>query len=316
MPLDPQTELVLAALEAAGADALGKGSPEDAREYERSTLAAARQVAVHGQPGYIELASVEDRTIEAETGILDVRVYRPNREGPLPTVVYLHGGGFILGGLDTHDPHCRFICEQTDAVIVSVAYRLAPESPFPAAYQDAVASVRWVQDNIDQFGSDPGRVAVAGDSAGANLAAALAANAGLDLAAQLLIYPKTDFRRDVAYSSRTENGQGYFLTLSMSDWFEEHYLCDQDRTDPRASVMAAPIPTGVAPAVLGVGEYDLLRDEVVAYAERLGKNGGSAQLHVFPGLVHGFFGMRLASHAAAAAALTLTADFRALLWRD
>ena len=315
MPLDPQTAVILDALTAAGADALGKGPPQQARAYERNTLAAARQVAEPGGPGYIDIPSVKDDTLAGPDGPLDVRIYRPNRPGLVPTVVYLHGGGFVLGGLETHDPHCRVICRDTESVVVSVAYRLAPEAPFPAAYEDSVAALRWAQENIDQLGGDPSRLVLAGDSAGGNLAAAVAANADVHLAAQLLIYPKTDFRAGVDYTSRTNNGEGYFLTLSMSDWFEEHYLQDDDRPDPRASVMTASVSAACPPAVIGVGEYDLLRDEVVAYATRLRAAGVDVRLHVFPGLVHGFFGMRLGSEAAAAAVSALTSDLRDLLWK-
>ena len=314
MPLDPQTAVVLEALAAAGADALGSGTPQQARDYERTTLAPARQMTLPGGPGYVDVAHVEDIEVPGPAGALRARVFRPHRVGPVPTVVYLHGGGFVLGNLDTHDPHCRVICRDTEAVVVSIDYRLAPEHPFPAAYEDALAALEWTASHVAGLGGDAARLVVAGDSAGANLAAAAALASDVPLAAQLLIYPKTDFRTDVRYPSRVDNADGYFLTTAMSEWFEGHYLTDAERLDPRASVVLSADLKRAAPCVLAVGEYDLLRDEDVAYAELLREAGVDVRLHLFPGLVHGFFGMRLSSEAAAAAVSTVTAELRSLLW--
>ena len=307
MPLDPSTAAVLRALEAAGASAMASGTPESARAYAR---AARRDPALPTPVG-----GVADARIPGPDGDLDVRIYRPAAAGPCPTVVYFHGGGFVIGDLDSHDDHCRLICRDVDAVVLSVGYRLAPEARFPKPFQDALAATRWAAAHISRLGADATRLAVAGDSAGGNLAAAVAtalAGTSIRLAAQLLAYPKTDFT-DHPYPSRRENAEGYYLTAAMERWFTDHYLVPENHDDPRASVLLAAPHQDLAPAVIGVGEYDLLRDEVLAYAARLEAAGVPVTAHRFDGLVHGFFGMTPLSPAAARAVATMNRDFRELL---
>ncbi|MEC3975760.1 alpha/beta hydrolase [Amycolatopsis sp. H20-H5] len=309
MPVDPQMQIIIDLLESSGAGELAKGSPQDVRGFLRISAGA-------DPSNTVQVGSVDDQDIAGPAGPLTVRIYRPETTGPAPTVVFFHGGGMVAGDLDSHDDHGRMICRDVGAVVVSVAYRLAPEHPFPAAFDDCLAATRWAVDAIATLGGDPDRLAVAGDSAGGNLAAAVAIAARTDgpqLAAQLLVYPKTDFTEDTAYQSRIDNAEGYFLTGELADWFQGHYISPDDIRDPRASVLLAEDLSGVAPAVIGVGEYDLLRDEVTAYGKRLEGAGVAAVVHCFDGLIHGFYGMGLMSDAAADAVRTLNADLRRLL---
>ena len=263
MPLDPPVAAVLEMLANSGTPmSMVDGTPEQAREGFRAMTVGMRDPAT-----LAPVRSVEDGTIPGPAGDVPVRTYRPDVDGPVPTIVFFHGGGFVIGDLDTHDDHARLLCHDIEAVVVSVDYRLAPEHPFPAGFEDCLAATRWAADHIAELGGDADRLAVAGDSAGGNLSAAVALAAthdgGPTLAAQLLIYPGVDFRADESlHPSRIENGEGLFLTLEDMLWFQSHYLQDEAHvTHPRASVLLAPDLTGLPPAVVGTGEYDPLRDE-------------------------------------------------------
>ncbi len=310
MPLDPVIASVLDMMAASGAPALSSGTPAQAREGFRSMTVGLRDPATLPQVG-----AINDRTVPGPAGEVPVRVYRPVADGPHPTVLFIHGGGYVIGDLDTHDDHARLICRDVDAVVVSVDYRLAPEAPFPAGYEDCVAAYRWVVEHAADLGGDVTRLAVAGDSAGGNLSAgvALAArDAGLPLAAQLLIYPGVDFVDSDDHPSRVENAEGYFLTAGDMQWFRDNYLGEQDGDDLRASVLRADL-AGVAPAVVGTAEYDPLRDEGEAYAAALAKAGVAVDQHRYAGLIHGFFGLGPVSPACAEAAAELCADLKRLL---
>ena len=311
MPVDPQIAAILQLLESAGTPSLSSGTPEQARAAFRFTTVDMRDPQT-----LAVVASVDNRQIEGPAGPIPVRIYRPSGSGAAPTVVFFHGGGFVIGDLDTHDDHGRLLCRDLDAVVVSVDYRLAPEHKFPAGFEDCLAATRWAAANIDDLGGNPTRLAVAGDSAGGNLAAAVALAAreeNLPLRAQLLIYPGVDFTDDDTHPSRLENAEGYFLTADDMVWFREHYIHDDHVRDPRASVLHAEDLAGVAPAVIGVAEFDPLRDEGEAYAKKLSDAGVEVVLHRFDGLVHGFYGMGPLSAAAAEAVRALNADFRRLL---
>lgn len=315
MPLDPPVAAVLEALaNSATPMSMVDGTPEQAREGFRTMTVGLRDPAA-----LAPVRAVEDRTIPGPGGPIGLRVYRPGVAGLVPTVVFFHGGGFVLGDLDTHDDHARLLCHAVGSVVVSVDYRLAPEHPFPAGLEDCLTATRWVAENIAGLGGDPRRVAVAGDSAGGNLAAAVALTAtragSPELAAQLLIYPGVDFRDDDSlHPSRAENGEGLFLTAEDMRWFRSHYLPDAvHATDPRASVLLAPDLAGLPPAVVGTGEYDPLRDEGEAYAHALRAAGVHVVLRRYDGLIHGFFGMGAWSPASAAAAQDLCAELRAVL---
>jgi acetyl esterase len=234
-------------------------------------------------------------------------------------VLFIHGGGFVIGDIDTHDNQCRTICREVGAVVLSVGYRLAPEAPFPAAVEDCVAALSWTVEHITELGDDAGRLAIAGDSAGGNLAAVTARLArdagGPALAAQLLIYPGTDFRDGggARYPSRTENAEGYFLTAADMRWFSEHYVGGSDPNDPRLSPILSESLAGLPPAVVVTAEFDPLRDEGEAYADAL-EQAGVPVTHVrYNGLIHGFFDLAPLSPAAAEAVRETCANLRRLL---
>jgi acetyl esterase len=311
VPLDPDVARVLQLMASSGAPPLSHGTPETARAGFRFMTVDLRD------PKHLaEVGSVEDRTVPGGDGERPARVYRPATPGPHPLVVFLHGGGFVIGDLDTHEDHARLVCSEVDAVVLSVDYRLAPETPFPGGFEDCLAATRWAFGAADELGHD-GRVAVAGDSAGGNLSAAVALRLheeGVDLAAQLLIYPGTDFLDTDDHASRVENAEGYFLTADDMRWFGDHYHPDPARrSDPYASVLRAPDLTGLPPAVVGVAEYDPLRDEGEAYAAALEKAGVRVVARRFDGLIHGFFGLGHVSPACDRAARQLCADLRELL---
>ena len=243
------------------------------------------------------LASVtsDDRRIPGPGGEMAVRVYRPRGlEAPAPAVVYFHGGGWVIGDLETHDAPCRLLASLARCLVVSVDYRLAPEQVFPAAVDDALAAFLWVCREAPGLGVHPGRVAVGGDSAGGTLSAVVARLArdagGPAPALQLLIYPATDMTRSLP-SQRTF-AEGYLLSGELMDWFRNSYLPDASlASDPRASPLAAEDLRGLAPAVVLTAGYDPLRDEGRAYADRLEAAGVAVAYRCYPGLVHGFWTM-------------------------
>jgi acetyl esterase len=252
-------------------------------------------------------------------------VHRVSREKS-PTVVFFHGGGWVAGDLETHDRQARLIAIETGAVVVSVDYRRPPETRFPGAFEDALAAVRQVIADIGEFGGDHSRVGVAGDSAGGNLAAAVAIacrDAGIKLAAQLLAYPVIDVAGNYAdlkvnarYPSRAENAEGYFLSRAVMEWFAGHYLEDPGQgVDWRVSPLRAKSLAGVAPAVVCTAWFDPLRDEGKAYADALAAAGVATKYHHGAGLIHGYFGLGDASETARAEAQRARADFKAMLDR-
>lgn len=292
-------------------------TPSIARE-QLTALAQSRNDIPLPQP-----ASVEDVAIPGPAGALQVRLYRPARM-PAPTIVYFHGGGWVAGDLDTHDRQARMLAIEVGAVVVSVDYRRPPETKFPGAFDDAVEATRWAAANITELGSDATRLGVAGDSAGANLAAAVAQacrEGGPPLAAELLIYPAIDIAgnyrseaENAKYPSRAQNADGYFLTLDTMRWFADHYLRDdRDGLDPRASPLRAASLGGLPAAVICTAEFDPLRDEGETYANALQQSGVRVAYFCEPTLIHGFFGMGNASAAAAEAGQRIRAAFRAML---
>jgi acetyl esterase len=314
MPLDPATAGVLELLASSGSASMSAGTPEQARAAFRFMTVDLRNPAT-----LAAVRSVDDVVLPGPAGELAARVYRPEADRPLPTVVFFHGGGFVIGDLDTHEDHCRQLAADLPAVVLSVAYRLAPEDPFPAAYEDCLAATGWAGEHVAELGGDAAALVVAGDSAGGNLAAAVALavrDGGPQLAAQLLIYPAVDFRDGDHHPSRTVNGEGLFLTAADMRWFGDAYVPTiEHRNDPRASVLVSPDLRGVAPAVVLTAEYDPLRDEGEAYADALQSAGIDVDLRRYDGLIHGFFGMGPVSPAAAAAVQDGCAALRALLDR-
>jgi len=294
-------------------------TPQSARDALRA-LAASR-AAVPPPP----VANVEDIEVKGAAGPLAARCYRVSREKS-PTVVFFHGGGWVAGDLETHDRQARLLAIETGSVVISVDYRRPPETRFPGAFEDAFAAIRDVIGRIAEFGGDTSRVGVAGDSAGANLAATVAIacrDAGIKLAAQLLAYPVTDVAGNYAdaaenarFPSRSENAEGYFLSRAVMEWFAGHYLADPKRgTDWRVSPLRAKNLAALAPAVVCTAWFDPLRDEGKAYADALAAAGVATKYHFGAGLIHGYFGLGEVSQTARAEAQRARADFKAMLQR-
>jgi acetyl esterase len=266
--------------------------PFDAVSVEEARAASGAFTNLQGAPEAV--GSVDNLVAPGPNGEIALRVYTPERDGPLPLLVYFHGGGWVLGDLETHDGVCRALANAANCTVVAVDYRLAPEHKFPTAVDDAYAATRWVAENAGRLDGDPKRIAVGGDSAGGNLAAVVALMArdrgGPQLATQLLIYPVTDTACDTA--CRQENGQGYLLTVDMMRWFQHHYLRgDGDQEDPYAAPLRARDLRGLPPALVITAEFDPLRDEGEAYAVRLRAAGVPTTLKRYDGMIHGFFGM-------------------------
>jgi acetyl esterase len=262
------------------------------------------------------LPAPNDLAIPGPAGMIPARFYEPPGMGleHRPLIVYFHGGGWTIGDLDTCDSVCRFLAANTPAAVLSVGYRLAPEHPFPAAVEDAFAAYRWAAADDSRLGVDPSRIAVAGDSAGGNLAAAVSLLArdgnGPSPAMQALIYPITDAIG--GQRSRDLFASGFLLTRADMDWFERHYLPPGvDHADSRVSVLRAGDLSGLPPAYVATAGFDPLRDEGEAYAARMREAGVAVTQRRHPGLVHGFANMTAVSRAAHAAMLELAGAVRA-----
>ena len=289
MPLDPQAQALLEAFEQATAamPPLAERDPAAWREEGAQMAAEARNLPL-GPPVHSEL----DRTIPGPAGEIPVRVLTPGDGGPYPVLVWFHGGGWVLGGLDDGIHTLRLLANVAECVIVSVDYRLAPEHRFPAAVEDCLAATRWVAAHAAELNADPARLAVGGDSAGANLAAVVAQQArdagGPELAFQLLVCPVTDC--DLETGSYEANADGYLLTREMMRWFWELYMGpDGDWTDPRVSPLRAARRAGLPPAHVIVAEFDPLLDEAVAYARALEAAGVDVSLVETAGQLHDYW---------------------------
>ncbi|MFT2019758.1 alpha/beta hydrolase [Streptomyces sp. 796.1] len=287
MPLDPQMQALY-----------DRRAQQEVRPLYTMTLAEARAAdlaAIQADAGTPEpVAEVHEEQFAGPGGPLPVRVYRPAGEGPLPVLVYFFGGGWTLGSLDTGDAICRSLANAAGCLTIAVGYRLAPENPFPAAPQDCFAGVQWAAEHAARFGGDPSRLAVGGDSAGGNLAAAVSLMArdagGPGLLAQLLVYPNTDCLADTP--SRRENTDPLLFNDKSVQWYWDNYLTDpDDGRHPLASPLRAPDHSGLPPALVLTAEYDPLRDEGEAYAARLRESGVPAESVRYPGVAHGFFAM-------------------------
>jgi acetyl esterase len=291
---DPKIDEVLAGMLMAPGPPAHEIPIEQARVNHRMETAA---LCGAGPP----VAEVRDLALPGAGGDIPVRVYRPEGEGPLPIVVWLHGGGWALGSIETYDAPVRALAVAAGAVVVSVEYRLAPEHRFPAAVEDSVAAVRWAAERAATLGGDGTRVAVAGDSAGGNLAAVVARRlrGELDLRLQVLIYPVTD--GGVNTASFREFGDRYGLTAAGMRRFWELYLDGADSGHPDASPLRDPDLSGVAPAFVLTAEHDVLRDEGEAYAAALQAAGVPVTLERWPGTIHGFVRWLAATDVAGAA---------------
>ncbi len=310
--LHPQTRALLSVIERGALPTLESQGPVAARLQYRDR----RHLL---QPAPRPVAAVVELLAEGPDGPIPLRLYRPHpvsSEGTSPVLIYFHGGGFVIGDLDTHDSLCRDLAMLSGCAIVAVDYRLAPEHRFPAAVVDCVAATRWVRDHAAELALDPDRLAVGGDSAGGTLAAVVAIDAreraDLAIAFQLLIYPVTDLRCNSA--SYAENGRGYLLTQETMRWFVANYLADPAQADDwRASPLLHPDLSNLPPALVLTAGYDPLRDEGAAYAGRLASAGARASTVSFPGQIHGFVTMGKLIDEASTALATCAAELRRVL---
>jgi len=311
--LHPQAGRLLQLIEQSGMPPVHQLTPEEARQ-------AYRERRFFTQPDPPDVAAVRHLDAEGEAGAIPVRLYRPLGSAPaeaLPVVVYFHGGGFVIGDLDTHDVLCRQLANASGCALASVDYRLAPEHPFPAAVSDGIAAIDWLRRNAASLSVDPARLAVAGDSAGGSLAAVAsiaARDRGDDppIRFQLLIYPGTDVRCTAA--SHETNGAGYLLTRESIHYFVDHYISDAAHlVEWRASPLLREDLAGLPPALVLTAGYDPLRDEGLAYAQRLDEAGNRATLVCFDRQIHGFITMgRVLDEADTAVALCANELRRAL----
>jgi acetyl esterase len=278
MTLDPQARTLLDAMAALGDPPFEEMTPVQFRE--------AR--AKRARPAGDEVFAVS----AVDAGGVPARLYRPNDAPNQPLLVFFHGGGWVGGDLDSHDGTCRSLCNASGCSVLSVDYRLAPEHPYPAPLDDAVTATAWAHANAASLGCDPDRVAVGGDSAGANLAAVVANMAVAPLQFQLLVYPVTDAHCDSP--TFIENGDGYFLTAKGMRWFAAHYLSGGGSPDdPRVSPLfeADDVLAATPPAFVITAGFDPLRHEGEAYAQRLMRAGVRTTLTCYPGMFHGFFSL-------------------------
>jgi acetyl esterase len=288
--LHPQARELLDKIERSGATPIFRLRPEEARQVYRD-----RRFATQPDPPTVD--SIEDLSAQQDGLSIQLRLYRPHktlRTTRLPALVFFHGGGFVIGGLDTHDVLCRELSNASGCAIVAVDYRLAPESRFPAAYDDCIAATDWVHRNATALGIDPSRVGVGGDSAGANLAAAVSIAArdrrSVSIRFQLLIYPQTEMRS--AAPSHQTNGQGYVLTREALEYFHDCYIDDPAHDkDWRASPLLCENLSDLPPSFILTAGYDPLRDEALAYAQRLSLAGNRVTYVCFDRQIHGFITM-------------------------
>jgi acetyl esterase len=303
VPLDPQLQAMRDQRERDNVPPLYAMSLADARAAD---LASIR--ATGGEPEPVH--EITNLTISGPGGELPLRLYRPSAQRPLPVLAYFFGGGWVLGSIDTADGVCRSLANATGALVAVPGYRLAPEHPFPAAIDDCYAAVRWVAGHAGEIGADPARLAVGGDSAGGNLAAAVALRArdgGPALAGQLLVYPNTDQLADDE-SIRACDDPFLFNRRSVG-WYRQHYLASpDDAANPLASPLRARTLASLPPALVITAQYDPLRDQGEAYARRLADDGVQVELSRYQGMAHGFFTMA-GSVAASRTALAQAASF-------
>jgi acetyl esterase len=286
MPLDSQVIKILKEAELLGLPAYQDLSPTQAR----------KQMLDYSPPVQTALSvkKVVDRKIPGPDGEIPIRLYYPDGDAPFATLVYFHGGGWVIGDLDTHHSFCHALAKTSGCLVVAVDYRLAPEHRYPAAVEDAYAATTWVAENSDLIQADPDRFAVCGDSAGGHLAAVVSLMArdrkGPRIDLQILIYPITDCSFDTP--SYEENREGYMLTRDLMKWFWNHFInIESEADDPYVSPLRAESFSDLPPALILTAEYDPLRDEGEAYAEKLQGAGVNATLTRYPGMIHAFIRM-------------------------
>jgi acetyl esterase len=296
---------------------LGLALWQRVRDQPQHDVTARREVSrrtatlMAGPP--VTVGAVTDLHVAGAAGPLRARHYVPlqhSATGPSPLLVWFHGGGFVVGDLDTADQPCRLLCRHADVHVLSVAYRLAPEHPFPAAADDAVAAFEWARDHAADLGADPAHVTVGGDSAGGNLAAVVAQQTRYHRppVAQLLVYPPTDLEHRLA--SADQFADGYFLTDTEATWYRDVYAGVADRTDPKMSPLLAADLSGLAPALVITAAFDVLRDHGEDYARALQQAGTPVVLRRVPGLIHGFLNTTGVNRASYEAVVGIAAAWR------
>jgi acetyl esterase len=287
MPLHPQAEALIKTVESMGLPPFETMSLEEGR----GVIQAFANFMMPAE----EVASVVDTVVPAAETDIPLRIYMPEGEGLRPAILYFHGGGFSTGSIDLVDPVCRALANRSGCVVVAVGYRLSPEHPYPAAVSDAYFATVWIHAKGVVFGIDTDRLAVMGDSAGANLATVVCMilrdkQEQAEITLQVLIYPVTDLATDEG-QSRHEFAEGYLLTAGMMKWFNGHYLtgCEDSASDPYCSPLFMENLSGLPPAIIVVAEYDPLRDEGIEYAKRLKDAEVFVDLRREKGMIHGFF---------------------------
>ena len=286
--LHPQIQQALKAMKDAGLRPIESMTPAEARTQMELTAAARK-----GAP--LPVRRIEERMVPGSADQIRLRLYWPTKAGSVPAITYYHGGGHVIGSLDTHDAVARNLCAGAEALVASVDYRLGPEHKFPAAVEDAWSAFAWLHANAASLGADPTRLGVHGDSAGGNLAAVVALMARdaatPQLRLQSLVYPIVDYGLHGASYASFADGYG-MLTRDAMTWFQKHYLRDPaDAADWRASPVCASSHAGVAPAIIITAECDALRDDGASYAETLRRAGVTVEHHEFRGMIHAFFSM-------------------------
>ena len=286
--LHPQIVKALEVMQTLGLRPIEAMNPAEARAQMEATSQSRKAES-------LPVARVEERTIPGPAGPIRVRLYWPDAAGPIPAIAYYHGGGHVIGSLDTHDLIARNLCAGAAALVASVDYRMGPEHRFPAAVEDSFAALEWLHGNAASLGADPARLGVHGDSAGANLAAVVALMArdagGPLLRLQSLVYPVADYTLSSPSYDTFAEGYG-LLTRAAMVWFRGHYLGNPaDAEDWRASPIKAANLAGVAPAIIVTAECDVLHDDGERYADSLRRAGVAVEYREYAGMIHGFFGM-------------------------
>jgi acetyl esterase len=305
--LHPQIVNALEVMKKLGLKPIEAMTPEEARAQMEATAQSRK-----AEP--LPIGRVEEREIPGPAGSIRLRLYWPNAGGAVPAIAYYHGGGHVIGSLDTHDLIARNLCAGAAALVASVDYRMGPEHRFPAAVDDSFAALQWLHANAASLGADPTRLGVHGDSAGANLAAVVALMArdagGPNLRLQSLVYPVADYTLSSPSYTRFAEGYG-LLTRAAMVWFQQHYLRSlADAEDWRASPIKAASLAGIAPAIVVTAECDVLHDDGARYAEALQGAGVAVEYREFAGMIHGFLGMVPAVDDAMNGQRTVAAAFR------
>lgn len=294
-PADAQMQAVLDQLAKLGGKPIESLTPEEARLQPLPDKAVRALLESQGKPAAPEaVASVEDSSFPGPGGDVAIRIYKPTGAGPMPVVLYVHGGGWVIADLDTYDASPRALANAAQAIVVSTHYRQGPEHKFPAAHDDVLAAYEWVLANAEKLGGDPKRIAVVGESAGGNMAANVAITArdkGWQAPlAQVLVYPVAD--NDLNSPSFIENADAKPLNKPMIEWFVKHYLnSPEESADPRIALVKQPNLAGLAPATIILAQIDPLRSDGEKYAEKLRAAGTPVTVHHYDGVTHEFFGM-------------------------